>query len=497
MEPVFDRCGVRLFNGDCLDVLKTLPDESVHCCVTSPPYFGLRDYGTGTWVGGDPRCPHKPTGTTDDPKNPGSTARNGKPSARDREILSGRCPCGAVKVDRQIGLEPTPDEFVAKLVAVFREVRRVLRADGTLWINLGDSYANDAKGPGAKAGNLDGRPNLTAVQKSWRLAGDLKKKDLIGIPWMTAFALRADGWYLRQELIWAKPNPMPESVTDRCTKAHEHIFLLSKSPRYYFDAEAVKEKAVSDHPAGNKNHKYADQYEAERAVTQQHRTKAGLKSLAGVKWEKRNRRSVWTVNTKSYRGAHFATFPPDLIEPCILAGCPGTGRRCDCGEVIATPTGEGAVDDPSMLTGRAGFNRPRREGEGCRTITRREQRHEAAEMKQSPHRVEMGEACGPAFAHYVRTDRSGARPLPEHLRLRFREAGWITPAPPCDCPEEPAGVVLDPFAGSGTTLATALSLGRRAVGIELNPDYCGLVRERVEKARSDLGMFAPDVMASA
>lgn len=269
-----------LYLGDCLEVLRTLPDASVQTCVTSPPYFGLRDYG----------------------------------------------------VEGQIGLEQTPDEYVARLVDVFREVRRVLRDDGTLWLNLGDSYAanrgyqvEQTKG-GAKHGPAQ------AVNGRGQKASDygLKPKDLIGIPWMLAFALRADGWYLRQDIIWAKGvsgdaaragwsgNPMPESVTDRCTKAHEYIFLLSKSPKYYFDAEAIKEPAVSEKPAGNKRHKYADAYVA--GDSEEHRTKAGLLALAGVEWKTRNRRSVWTVATRPYKGAHFATFPPALIEPCILAG---------------------------------------------------------------------------------------------------------------------------------------------------------------------------------
>lgn len=274
---------VHLINGDSRTVLAGLPAGSVHCCITSPPYYGLRDYG----------------------------------------------------VSGQIGLEPTPDEYVAEMVTVFREVRRVLRDDGTLWLNIGDSYAGSASASGWREGSAraDGEVrddgNARCNRNGVGPVLGCKPKDLIGIPWMLAFALRADGWYLRQDIIWSKPNPMPESVTDRCTKAHEYLFLLSKSGRYYFDADAMKEDATSDHPAGNKRHKYADQYEAEKDQTQQHRTKAGLKQLAGVEWKKRNRRSVWTVTTKPFAGAHFATFPPDLIEPCILAGCPVDGTVLD------------------------------------------------------------------------------------------------------------------------------------------------------------------------
>ena len=269
--------------GDCLQSLRDMPDQSIHCCVTSPPYFGLRDYG----------------------------------------------------VDGQIGLEQTPDQYIAKLVEVFREVRRVLADNGTLWLNIGDSYAANGRS-GLNTGWAErtkeyaggghrAEPSRHRGEK--RVPDGLKQKDLIGIPWMLAFALRADGWYLRQDIIWHKPNPMPESVRDRCTKAHEYIFLLSKSERYFFDSEAMKEPAVSEKPAGNKRHKYADAYNA--GTSEEHRTKAGLLALTGVEWETRNRRSVWTVATKPYKGAHFATFPPALIEPCILAGCPEGGTVLD------------------------------------------------------------------------------------------------------------------------------------------------------------------------
>ena len=266
--------------GDCLQSLRAMPDQSIHCCVTSPPYFGLRDYG----------------------------------------------------MDGQIGLEDTPEAYVARLVEVFREVKRVLRDDGTLWLNIGDSYAGSGKGRNAdgshQEGGKQGTNKGTVVGKLIKTeAPDCKQKDLIGIPWMLAFALRADGWYLRQDIIWHKPNPMPESVRDRCTKAHEYVFLLSKSERYFFDAEAIKEPAVSEKPAGNKRHKYADAYAA--GTSEEHRTKAGLLALQGVEWQTRNRRSVWSVATRPYKGAHFATFPPALIEPCILAGCPEGGTVLD------------------------------------------------------------------------------------------------------------------------------------------------------------------------
>lgn len=280
-----------LYHGDCIESMRTMPDASVHTCVTSPPYFGLRDYG----------------------------------------------------VDGQIGLEPTPEEYVARMVEVFREVRRVLRDDGTLWLNLGDSYArNPAKGQhkpgqsGSKNAYVYDRGNGRA--SATFLGGGLKEKDLIGIPWRVAFALQADGWYLRQDIIWHKPNPMPESVRDRCTKAHEYIFLLSKSPRYYFDHEAMREEAVKGAAGSSFNTGKTATHQLGRSSDKE-RTDDG----------KRNRRSVWTVATRPYKGAHFATFPPALIEPCILAGCPVGGTVLDpfggagTTGLVATQAGRNAV----------------------------------------------------------------------------------------------------------------------------------------------------------
>ncbi len=275
--------------GDCRDTLRTLPDRSVHCCVTSPPYFGLRSY----------------------------------------------LPAGHPEKHREVGLETTPDEFVTALVEVFREVRRVLRDDGTLWLNLGDTYAAAcgnthmpaqtlAGGVGGKGGCASfrgmGGEGASPPHRNAAKIG-LKHKDLIGIPWRVAFALQADGWYLRQDIIWAKPNPMPESVRDRCTKAHEYIFLFSKSPRYYWDQEAAKEPAVGN-PSGNKGRKSRPGRDELQRGDQK----------GSVPWDggsERNRRSVWTVTTKPFKGAHFATFPPDLIEPCIEIGCPAGGSVLD------------------------------------------------------------------------------------------------------------------------------------------------------------------------
>lgn len=252
-----------------------MPDQSFHCCITSPPYFGLRDYG----------------------------------------------------VDGQIGLEQTPAEFVSRLVEVFREVRRVLRDDGTLWLNIGDSYAGGGGGNYSKSVKQTGHgEHITNVRNrgGWLDSAGVKAKDLMGIPWRLAFALQDDGWYLRQDIIWHKPNPMPESVRDRCTKAHEYVFMLTKSPRYYYDHEAVKEDAVSDHPSGNG---------FKRDARESYKNLDGTARGNDEQWTgvggKRNRRSVWTVPTAGFKGAHFATFPPDLIRPCVLAGAPRGGLVLD------------------------------------------------------------------------------------------------------------------------------------------------------------------------
>jgi len=259
--------------GDCLTSLATLPERSVNCCVTSPPYYGLRDYG----------------------------------------------------VDGQIGLEDSPDAYVARLVEVFREVRRALTDDGTLWLNIGDSYAAAAgaqvqgtkQTKGSQAGAWNGKTRKPPT--------GLKSKDLIGIPWLLAFALRADGWYLRQDIIWNKPNPMPESVTDRCTKAHEYLFLLSKSERYFYDHVSIKEPAISKSASSEPTRGQA--YGAKMGVR---RVGKGMNRDGGFSHDgMRNRRSVWTVTPKPYKGDHFAVYPPELIEPCILAGCPEGGTVLD------------------------------------------------------------------------------------------------------------------------------------------------------------------------
>lgn len=381
MEDWVSKCGrARIMVGNCLRRLADLPDGSVHCCVTSPPYFGLRDYGH----------------------------------------------------DEQLGNERRVEDYVDNLVDVFREVRRVLRDDGVVWLNLGDSYAS-----GGTTGRKDcdesslarrakkygtGRGSFSAVEKGkarpkveW-----LKPKDLIGVPWRVAFALQADGWYLRQDIIWAKPNPMPESVTDRCTKSHEYIFLLSKSARYYYDNEAVKE--VTDSIGGASR-----QFGASKQAGTFRQDIGNEFTDNGT----RNRRSVWTIAAQPYKGAHFATYPPKLIEPCIKAGTSEEGCCSTCGAPWVR-----VVERTAMV------------------------------LDRSSRTHELG-----------RTRSSGTMVEPPTSKT----IGW---QPSCKCvgARVVPCTVLDPFNGSGTTGDVSMRLGRRYVGCELNPDYVELAKRRIGTA---------------
>jgi len=332
-----------ILQGDCIEVLRTLPDESVNCCVTSPPYYGLRDYGTARWEGGDPECDHKGKPmSTHAGFNERYFGRPPKDSDKQGELLEfykDKCPkCGAIRIDNQIGLEQSPDEYIAKLVEVFREVRRVLRNDGTLWLHLGDSYASykdcksvdDTLGAGSGRNVIDKEKSVTRSTVLMKAAG-YKNKDLMMIPARIALALQADGWWLRSDIIWAKPNPMPESVTDRPTKAHEYIFLLAKSQRYYYDAEAVKEDSLDPESYTGRRPRKAQTIVLHDAKN--HKFAGSINDngeyRSGMVYQTRNRRSVWTVSTQPYPEAHFATFPPKLIEPCVLAGCPAGGVVLD------------------------------------------------------------------------------------------------------------------------------------------------------------------------
>lgn len=350
-----------IHQGNTLKVLPTLADKSVNCVVTSPPYWNLRDYGTGKWEGGDPNCDHI--------YNHGAQGKSGQRADRthtEQAVYKKACrKCGAVRVDEQIGLEETPEQFLETMIRVFRDVWRVLRDDGTIWVNMGDGY-NHAPGKRKKTDKVGDKQltNTGSNSTGSRTVIGLKPKDLIGMPWRLAFALQQDGWYLRQDIIYCKPAPMPESVRDRCTRAHEYIFMFSKQPRYYYDIEAIKEPASADsHARYARSRSGNSQYPGNQTIakTFDHmKEKAGVNPKAkqdghgrrhegfneryfGPKSEQnesfsaavkdlvefRNKRSWWVIPPMPTPEAHFATFPLELAETCVLAGCPKDGIVLD------------------------------------------------------------------------------------------------------------------------------------------------------------------------
>lgn len=407
-----------ILQGDVMDRLKELPDRSVHCVVTSPPYWGLRDY----------------------------------------------------KVEGQIGLEDSPDAWVAALVRVFSEVKRVLRDDGTLWLNVGDAYAAGKTGRddygsetfGLKDSHRNGKTSIRhgTPTRQRKPPKGLKPKDLIGLPWMLAFALRADGWYLRSDIIWAKPNPMPESCTDRPTSAHEHVFLLTKSRRYFYDAEAVRTQSRDQgEGAQETSHRNGRGTDKQRGHSRRH---AGFND----RWDKMSRseqigsganmRNVWTIATEPFPDAHFATFPTKLVEPCIKAGTSAMGCCPECLSPLERVIEKG---DPDLDHQRA-----------C-----------------------GGDAEGAYAGNGTKDYDSAGAEDPSEVKARILKGmlnrctiGWEET---CDCIGDGGAIpctVLDPFSGSGTTGVVSLRLNRAYIGIELNPDYAEMSRRRIE---DDLPMF--------
>lgn len=462
--------------GDWIDVLRTMPDNSVHCVVTSPPYWGLRDYGTATWKGGDPNCDHKRSNVRPDHTGRTITGRGLQASAVSSATpYKDKCGiCGAVRIDAQLGLEPSPYEYVEKMVEGFREVRRVLRSDGTAWINMGDCYATGAgavgecpgggergekwkgnrgthtaensgkHGPALKAMGPITQPNRMPIQ-------GLKPKDLVGLPWRLALALQADGWYLRSDIIWNKPNPMPESVGDRPTKSHEYIFLLAKSEAYFYDAEAIKEPAsTNSHSRGNgvnpkakatgKNSRQCVDRDPTHLAAKRPKQNDSFSGAVNQVVTHRNKRSVWTMATSPFPEAHFATFPPALPTQCILAGTSEHGCCSVCGRPLQRIT-----ETYTTMESNSGRSGKRPQGKGT---------HHARES----HDIRMGPV------------------------VTSRTVGWESgccrlfgsSVSPC--------VVLDPFSGAATTGLAAVRLGRRYIGIELNPEYIAIAERRLNKA---------------
>jgi len=373
-----------LIQGNALAL--PLASGSVHMVVTSPPYWGLRSYNTG-----------------------------------DQKHL-------------ELGAEPTPDEYVANMVAVFREVGRVMRDDATLWLNLGDSYAQGGNGPGSEHYRQSAIGEATALARALppkKAPAGLKPKDLCGIPWRVALALQADGWWLRSDIIWAKPNPMPESVTDRPTKAHEYLFLLSKSQRYYYDQEAIREP-IKPGCDGTIRARARTADGALGGENQHHMEERIYSEIKGS-----NRRTVWTIATESFSGAHFATYPRALVEPCIKAGTSEAGVCSACGKQW-----ERVVERYAEITNDKEALAQRRRNQGA--------------TSGGTKNVTLG------VTEFVHRNHKGFRP-----------------ACSCDAPARPA-LVFDPFSGSGTTGVVALHLRRRFVGVDLSRDYIKLAHERME-----------------
>lgn len=424
------RC--KIYQGHVLETLRQLPDNSVHTCVTSPPYFGLRQYSTDPQVwDADPNCQHewvgfKKRGITGGKKSEKVQIKGSENFQIVDDSQQATCSlCGAWR--GELGAEPTPEMYVKHMVEVFREVRRAMHSSATLWLNIGDSYAaNRSYQVGSTKGGKKHSP-AQGGQTGNRVPNGMKPKDLMGIPWMLAFALRADGWHLRSEIIWWKPNQMPFSGKDRPTRDFEHIFLLSKSGRYYFDGEAVAEpKAIStikDKRTNSNGHR-------------RNRGFPGAQSNGGTNLGgssvKRNIRCVWKINTRSYKGAHFAVYPPALVVPCVKSGSSEKGVCHKC----AAPW--------------------------VRIV-----------KKSSKSRTFAGNGLGVDERKANNNGGSGGYVSSQTL-------GW---KPTCDCDAGypvPA-TVLDPFHGSGTTSVVALNHGRNAIGCELNPEYVQLSIQRIQK----------------
>lgn len=447
MKPYHSTPDTQFYVGNVLDVLRGLPENSVHCCVTSPPYWGLRDYQIPPVIwGGDSLCDHE-WGDWQSYHREREQILGGKSRTTDRyygrpsRVFNGNhqkhsqgCWCqGCGAWMGSLGLEPDLDMFLDHIVQVFREVRRVLCNDGTLWLNCGDGYAGSGKGRNADGTSSPGPMDAT---NQGRIEGELcftgtpngtKRKNLLGVPWRVAFALQADGWYLRQDVVWFKPNAMPESVTDRPTKAHEYVFLFSKRPRYFYDAEAIKEDVCPE------THTRGPRYHPTPKETPEKSRIKNNSSFRETTWglvEKRNKRSVWEVPTFAFSEAHFATFPPNLVKPCILASTSEKGCCPECGKPWirkAERTGHVNNRKPSHV--------PRSNG--------------------------------------TQTLSTGWAPV-------YQGTGKWLPGCKCGIRETIPGRVLDPFGGAGTTALVARQLGRHSVYIDLSQKYVDIAIERLE-----------------
>jgi DNA modification methylase len=418
--------------ADVMDYLRGLPDACVNLVVTSPPYFGLRDYGTAAWDGGDPACDH--VNNAKATKKFGNPEFNANRPSREETKTAGYyasvCPkCGARRIDQQIGLEATPAAYVARMVDVFREVKRVIRDDASVYVNLGDSFGSGEIGrnDAVQERTLDGRPigkqRATNERQQARRTSGLPPKSLMLIPHRFAIAMQDDGWLLREDIVWQKPNPMPESVRDRCTRSHEYIFHFTKGPRYWYDAQAVSEP-VTQSSIDRAKYSFENSKDRSGGSNSPDTLRADQLVPAGGL---RNRRSVWTINPANFKSAHFATFPEDIPEICIKAACPEW--CCDqCGAPY-----EAQVERVAAIP----------------------QRHS---QSLDASRNDTARAGGFYDAQINRT-------------------GY---APSCTCNAgKRAGVVMDIFMGAGTVGLVAKKLNRRYIGCDLNAEYVKMATDRI------------------
>jgi DNA modification methylase len=447
--------------GDALVSLRQLPDCCVQTCATSPPYYSLRDYGTGRWEGGSAGCDHKPSGGKQ-----GVTGQRADRTFTAEQVFRDVCgKCSARRVDLQIGLEQSPAAFIARLVAVFAEVRRVLRPDGTCWVNMGDSYNNfrSQMGPGQAVhgrDNFRGKPDVKSRKRGTK---GIKEKDLLGIPWQLALALREDGWYLRSEIVWVKQSPMPESCRDRPTKAHEQIFLLTRSPTYFYDQDAERvpqtsyphssvskngyetgpmdrkgsgwksEKVTSQVYDYNPNGRNLWTYWPDLKETPEEALQAILAHLDDLGMLEQVVSDVWgDLKPSPFAGRHFATFPLDLPRRCIALGTSAHGACAKCGAP-------------------------------WRRVTERTQKKRERPNEYVKRSGESG--TGNSCANTV-------------AGVSTRTLGWEKSCL-CETTETQPCLVLDPFSGTATTGLAARRMGRRYLGLELSPEYAELSRERL------------------
>ena len=447
MKPYWEKKGNKIFLGHVLEVLKTLPKEFVHMCVTSPPYWGLRNYGLEPQTWDDPgNCSHEwgddITHSIDYVQGNVEFAR---PHSKLKSFTSSSSVCSLCGAWRgSLGLEPTPELFIQHVVQIFKEIKRVLRKDGTVWINLGDSYNGSGPSGGLGKQYTNKGSQDTIVKK----VSGLKPKDLCGIPWRVALALQADGWCLRSDIIWNKLNPMPESVTDRPTKSHEYVFLLTKSQKYFYDSYAVMEPNSSPEQRLH-NLKYTKNYDNAEAIAHGQPgnvNNAGMHSRPGL--EGRNRRSVWTMATECCKEAHFATFPKKLVEPCILAGTSEKGCCPECGKPWVRILIQESISRHELPKNHKDY-RPKKYP--VKSSGRNDYDNGGGQAFKSSEMIGWEPGC-----KCLSDDCTPGQNLDDGVRLPFD---------PIPC------TVLEPFLGSAPVGQVCIENNRKFIGIELSKEY--------------------------